>query len=66
LKDRGFRPGIISSMFLVFNGAFRFFVEFFREPDVQVGFILGIFTMGQILSAAMIFLGLGIIYLRRN
>lgn len=57
LKDKGFRTGALSSVFLILYGAFRFLVEFFREPDVQIGYILGVFTMGQILSAAMIFLG---------
>jgi phosphatidylglycerol:prolipoprotein diacylglycerol transferase len=66
MKNKGFRTGILSSLFLVFYGAFRFFVEFFREPDVQVGFILDIFTMGQILSAAMVFAGLAMVYLRKS
>ncbi len=66
LKDKGFRTGILLSIFLILYGAFRFFVEFFREPDVQVGSILGIFTMGQILSASMICLGLWIIYMRKK
>lgn len=66
LKDKHSRAGIISALFLVFYGAFRFFVEFFREPDAHLGFIAGMFTMGQILSAAMVFLGLGIIYLRKK
>jgi phosphatidylglycerol:prolipoprotein diacylglycerol transferase len=35
-------------------GLARFLVEFFREPDPQLGFVLGPFSMGQILSLAMI------------
>jgi len=62
LKDKGFRPGIISSLFLILYGVFRFFVEFFREPDPHLGFIVSFLTMGQILSGAMILIGLGIIY----
>jgi phosphatidylglycerol:prolipoprotein diacylglycerol transferase len=48
-------------------GAFRFFVEFFREPDAHLGFILGPLTMGQILTAFMI-IGGGILffYLRKR
>lgn len=65
LKDKGFRSGILSSIFLILYGLFRFFAEFFREPDPQIGFILGVFTMGQILSAAMICIGIWIIYMRR-
>ncbi|MBA4349407.1 MAG: prolipoprotein diacylglyceryl transferase [Thermodesulfovibrio sp.] len=66
LKDRGFRSGILSSIFIILYGSFRFFVEFFREPDLHIGFILGIFTMGQILSLLMIFAGAGILYIRKK
>jgi phosphatidylglycerol:prolipoprotein diacylglycerol transferase len=33
-------------------------VEFFREPDLQIGYILGAFTMGQMLSLPMLLTGL--------
>lgn len=65
LKDRKVRSGVLTSSFLVVYGLFRFIVEFFREPDVQLGFILGSLTMGQLLSAAMIFMGAVIFFLRR-
>ncbi|MCD8497468.1 MAG: prolipoprotein diacylglyceryl transferase [Alphaproteobacteria bacterium] len=55
------RPGIISGAFLLGYGVFRFFVEFFREPDIQVGFIFEIFTMGQLLCLPMIIGGAGLI-----
>jgi len=42
-------------------------VELFREPDPQLGFILGPFTMGQTLSAFMIAGGIILLlYLRRR
>lgn len=44
----------------------RFFVEFFREPDSQGGYIMGVLTMGQILSIGMILSGTVIYYLRRR
>jgi len=48
----------ISGMFLFFYGLFRFFVEFYRVPDADLGYLaLGWVTMGQILSAPMILLG---------
>lgn len=62
LKDRELKPGILSSLFLILYGSFRFFVEFFREPDSQLGFILGPFTMGQMLSIVMITLGVGLLF----
>jgi phosphatidylglycerol:prolipoprotein diacylglycerol transferase len=54
LKEKRLPTGGILAVFLMFYGGFRFFLEFFREPDVQLGFILGPFTMGQILCALMI------------
>lgn len=49
----------VSGLFLFFYGLFRFSIEFFREPDVQVGFIaFGWMTKGQLLSLPMIMIGL--------
>ena len=53
LKDRRLPDGSLLALFLFFYGAFRFVVEFFREPDAQLGFILGPFTMGQVLCTLM-------------
>lgn len=64
LKDKFSRSGIISSLFLILYGSFRFFVEFFREPDPQIGYILGIFTMGQVLCCLMILIGLSLFFYR--
>ncbi|MCL4456692.1 MAG: prolipoprotein diacylglyceryl transferase [Nitrospirae bacterium] len=66
LKEKGLRTGMPSSIFLILYGAFRFFVEFFREPDVQIGYILGVFTMGQILSGMMMLFGFAILFYRRR
>jgi phosphatidylglycerol---prolipoprotein diacylglyceryl transferase len=46
--------GISSAVFLAGYGIFRFGVEFFREPDAQLGYYFGFMTMGQILSLLMI------------
>lgn len=54
LKDRKLPEGGLLAVFLSFYGLFRFAVEFFREPDPQLGLILGPFTMGQVLSSFMI------------
>ncbi len=54
LKDKRLPDGGLLAAFLILYGAFRFFVEFFREPDVQLGYILGPFTMGQVLCSVMI------------
>ncbi len=50
--------GRVCGMFLLGYGAFRFFVEFFREPDAHLGPVaLHWVTMGQLLSVPMIALG---------
>jgi len=66
LKDRGFRPGVLMGIFLLLYGLFRFLIEFFREPDTQIGFILGPFTMGHILCTLMILTGSALVYLRKK
>lgn len=49
----------VSGAFLLGYGAFRFFVEFYRMPDVDLGYLaLGWVTMGQVLSAPMILAGI--------
>jgi phosphatidylglycerol:prolipoprotein diacylglycerol transferase len=52
------KTGMISGIFAVFYALFRIIVEFFREPDPQIGYILDHFTMGQILSLPILLLGL--------
>ena len=51
------RPGLLIGLFLTGYGCARIFVENFREPDVQIGFIFSQITMGQILSLPMVLIG---------
>jgi phosphatidylglycerol---prolipoprotein diacylglyceryl transferase len=49
----------VSGLFLILYGSFRFFIEFFREPDPQIGYLaFGWLTEGQLLSFPMIVIGL--------
>lgn len=64
LKDKFRHSGVLSCLFLILYGVFRFLVEFFREPDPQIGYILGVFTMGQILCSIMIVSGLILMFYR--
>jgi phosphatidylglycerol---prolipoprotein diacylglyceryl transferase len=50
--------GSVFALFLSGYGCLRILVENFREPDQQLGFFLGLFTMGQVLSGAMVISGL--------
>jgi phosphatidylglycerol:prolipoprotein diacylglycerol transferase len=49
--------GIPAWTFCAGYGLFRFIVEFFRQPDAQLGIFLGLFSMGQFLSLPMFLLG---------
>ena len=55
-------PGIISALFLIFYSIFRFFIEFTREPDIQLGYILFNLTLGQLLSFFFLMFGLFLFY----
>jgi phosphatidylglycerol:prolipoprotein diacylglycerol transferase len=57
LHNRQVRLGFPSFCFLILYGCFRFFVEFFRQPDSHLGFLWGGATMGQLLSLPMILVG---------
>lgn len=62
------KPGILSSIFLLFYGLIRFIIEYFREPDSQIGYILGEegflkgLSLGQILSLLTAIAGLILIF----
>ncbi|MFH1914455.1 MAG: prolipoprotein diacylglyceryl transferase [Pseudomonadota bacterium] len=58
------RPaGCVSGLFLLGYGAFRFVVEFAREPDAHLGYVaLQWLSMGQVLCLPMIALGGGLIW----
>jgi phosphatidylglycerol:prolipoprotein diacylglycerol transferase len=51
-----FRGGLLG-LYLMGYGLVRFGIEFFREPDPHLMFVLGSFTMGQVLCAAMLLIG---------
>lgn len=54
-------PRFVTGLFVGGYGAARTFVEFFREPDPQIGFLFGGWlTMGMLLSIPMIVLGLAL------
>ena len=54
----------VSGLFLLGYGLSRIFVEYFREPDRHLGFVLSdTFTMGQVLSAPMIIIGMILMWL---
>ncbi|MCO7248230.1 prolipoprotein diacylglyceryl transferase family protein, partial [Halomonas sp. Mc5H-6] len=62
LSRRPRHRGLISGLFLLLYGAFRFTVEFARLPDPQLGFIaFGWLTMGQLLTLPMLIAGFALV-----
>lgn len=48
------KPGIVFWSWIGLYGVFRTSVEFVRQPDANLGHLIGFMTMGQILSSVMI------------
>ena len=65
-KDYLKKPGLISGLFLIFYSLFRFFVEFFRVPDDQIGYLFLDLTMGQIISLVFASIGITLFYLKNE
>jgi len=60
-RKRGtLKHGEVGAAFLMGYGFLRFMTEFAREPDAQLGFVLGTLSMGQVLCLIMIAAGLGV------
>ncbi|PZU45591.1 MAG: prolipoprotein diacylglyceryl transferase [Sphingomonas sp.] len=52
------KPGLLGGIFITGYGLSRFVIEYFREPDTQLGVLSIGLTMGQLLSLPMILFGL--------
>ncbi|MFQ5954094.1 MAG: prolipoprotein diacylglyceryl transferase [Kiloniellales bacterium] len=55
------RVGLLSGVFMAGYGLARLAVELVREPDPQIGYLLGGVTMGQLLSLPVLAVGVGLI-----
>lgn len=62
------RPAMmVSALFLLGYGSFRFFVEFYRQPDQQLGYLaFDWLTMGQLLCIPMFITGVVLIILAQR
>lgn len=56
------KTGALSGLFLIGYALARMFCEQFREPDEQIGFLWNVITMGQLLSAPLLFGGAYLLY----
>jgi len=67
LVRRPLVTGKITGAFLGLYGLFRFLVEFVREPDGHLGYIIADWlTMGQILSLPMVLVGVTLWFLSKS
>jgi len=55
---KNIRIGLCSSLFMILYGCFRIVAEQFREPDLQIGYLFNLFSMGSLLSFFMILSGI--------
>ena len=58
-------PGKISALFLIFYSLFRFFAEFFRSPDTQIGYLILNLTLGQLISILFLISGIFLFLLKK-
>ena len=57
IRGGWYRNGLLTGAFLLGYGLIRYLIEFTRQPDAQLGFVLGPFSMGQVLSSLMLVIG---------
>jgi phosphatidylglycerol:prolipoprotein diacylglycerol transferase len=63
-KGKNRTSGGMVARFLIGYGLFRIIVEFFRDPDPQIGLLFNFLTLGQLLSFGMVLLGFFLLYTR--
>jgi len=56
------KPGIISALFLIIYSFLRFLIEFTREPDSHIGFLLLNLSLGQLISIIFLIIGIILFY----
>jgi phosphatidylglycerol:prolipoprotein diacylglycerol transferase len=65
IRKRAFAKGSFAGFYLFGYGFFRFFIEYFREPDAHLGLLwFGAFSQGQMLCLAMMAAGAGFVWWR--
>jgi phosphatidylglycerol:prolipoprotein diacylglycerol transferase len=60
LRKKSPFPGFLSATYLFGYGFVRFFIEYVREPDSQLGFVFLNFSMGQVLCFVMMVAGVAV------
>jgi len=65
-KNFAKKTGQISCLFLVFYSFFRIITEFFRTPDLHIGYLFFNLTLGQLISAVFLSIGLALYFYLKN
>ncbi len=63
IKKISYNRGVCAALFLINYSLFRIVSEFYREPDLQIGYIFNFISMGSLLSIFMFGVGI-IMYLK--
>ncbi|GAB6907530.1 Prolipoprotein diacylglyceryl transferase [Desulfosarcina cetonica] len=66
IKGRVKTRGAMLALYLMGYGIARFFIEYARQPDAQLGFVFLSFSMGQMLCMAMVLAGGGLLVLLKK
>jgi phosphatidylglycerol:prolipoprotein diacylglycerol transferase len=61
-RKKNWPRGTMLSFYLIGYGLIRFIIEFFRQPDAQIGFVFLSFSMGQVLCSIMIVCGIFLLF----
>ncbi|MDD5722155.1 MAG: prolipoprotein diacylglyceryl transferase [Syntrophales bacterium] len=66
VRKKEYLTGNFFSLYLIGYGTVRFFIEFFRQPDPQVGLFAWELSMGQMLCVGMIVLGIIVMGIKKR
>jgi phosphatidylglycerol:prolipoprotein diacylglycerol transferase len=66
LRKKKVFTGFVTGLYVFGYGFFRFFIEFFREPDEHLGFVFLNLSMGQMLCIAMMIAAIVLWYFARK
>ena len=58
IRKSTYIKGKCAALFLIFYSIFRIIAEFFREPDIQIGYFFNYLSMGSLLSVIMLVIGI--------
>ncbi|HLF18350.1 MAG TPA: prolipoprotein diacylglyceryl transferase [Candidatus Omnitrophota bacterium] len=66
LRKKKLFDGAMFSIYIMGYGIVRFAIEFFRQPDEHIGFVIQALSLGQLLCLVMIVFGIGFFITTKN